>query len=63
MAGSGVALGTFLLGTDRLAELAPGKTQRRLYWSGTYLSFEGYNSAVDETFRIRKAYLGLRRAG
>ena len=63
MTGSGVALGVFVLGVDRLAELAPAKARRRLFWRGTYFSFEGLNSGVDETFRIRKAFLGVRRAG
>ena len=48
---------------DRLAEQAVAKTRRRLFWKGTYFSFEGSNAGADQSFRIRKAYLGVRRGG
>lgn len=63
MAGSGTPLGAFVLGVDRLAEIGPAKTRRRLFWRGTYFSFEGFNAGADETFRIRNGYLGVRKAG
>ena len=63
MAGLGVQLGAFVLGVDRLAEQAVAKTRRRLFWKGTYFSFEGSNAGADQSFRIRKAYLGVRRGG
>lgn len=63
MTGGGVALGTFLIGTDKLSTSSVKKRLRhRLTWAGTRISIEGSNADPAGDFRISRLYLGCRRA-
>jgi hypothetical protein len=60
LAGAGVPLGTFLLGTDRLAERFLRRVRRQLPWSGERISIEMFNQGAGETFQIPRAWIGAR---
>jgi hypothetical protein len=36
--------------------------RRRLTWTGTRISIEGFNGGVNETFKIVRVYVGARLA-
>jgi hypothetical protein len=62
MPGSGFILDLSQLDVDRLSSAALSRVRRRLTWTGTRISIEGFNGGVNETFKIVRVYVGARLA-
>mgnify|MGYP001615418770 CR=1 FL=1 len=59
MGTSGVALGTFIIGTDKLGGAIAAAIRHRIVGSGRRLSLRFYNNGVSEDFSISKAFVGF----
>lgn len=60
---TGVGLGAFVLGTDRLSTLTVNKARQPLHGVGKTVGFRYYNTAANQNFEIEKYTISFRVSG